>query len=361
MKKIFKFSTLVWLAAVFLASCAAFVSVVGLSKLFAGAGITIMIMMAGLETAKLITATALHRYWNRFSGLMKLYMTTAVIVLISITSMGIYGFLSNAYKQTSDKLNVEMYELNTLDAKRLNYEKAIENLGVSMQQKTDRSNSLHDIRKNQEVRLDSLFSKNQVTNANRLRTDISKIESEISKINSEVDDLNKRILTYGDSISVLDIKIIEVKSTSEMGAELGPLIYISDLTGMSMDRVVNYLTLIIMLVFDPLAVILLLGANRIVEIETGTEPTDTGGGGNPMKRLWGTIKDLKPFKKKVVKEPVIPIIEHVEAPYIDILTEPYAQPIKKNNYSDDDIAKIKQNLSKKSTDGRGFSVNIPKK
>ena len=107
MNKIFRFNSLVWLAAIVLAGCAAFVSVMGLSKLFAGAGITIMIIMGGLEASKLIAATALHRYWDKFNTSMKLYMTAAVIVLISVTSMGIYGFLSDAYKQTADKLKVE--------------------------------------------------------------------------------------------------------------------------------------------------------------------------------------------------------------------------------------------------------------
>jgi hypothetical protein len=360
MRKIFKFSTLVWLAAVFLAGCAAFVSVIGLSKLFAGAGITIMVMMGGLEAAKLITASALHRYWDKFSGIMKLYMTTAVIVLISITSMGIYGFLSNAYKQTADKLNVETYELGGIEAKRSNYEKTVTNLETLMTQKMDRVVSLQNIRNNQEVRLDSLFAKNQITNANKLRNDISKIENEITKLNSEVDELNVRVLGYGDSIANLNLKTIEVKSESEIGAELGPLIYISEITDLPMNKVVHYLTLIIVLVFDPLAVILLLGANRINEIESGfTPPTKTSGF---MDKITDTVKNANPFTKTVK----VPEVQPIETPTFtpqpeELAQEPEAQS-KKSTFSDDDINKIKNNLNKRvGNDGRGFSINIPKK
>ena len=134
-----------------------------------------------------------------------------------------------------------------------------------------------------------------------------------------------------------------------------------------MDRVVNYLTLIIVLVFDPLAVILLLGANRIDEIETGNTPPQTSPQGrNIMGRMLDSVKGLKPFKKKVNDQSSQPIPQSVESTPPPTVSEPKMQePIpqpKKNTYSDDDINKIKQNLSKKeASDGRGFSINIPRK
>ena len=96
--------TLILFSALSVSASAAFYSVSGLSKLFAGAAFEVMIMAGSLEIAKLVTATLLHNYWKTLSGLLKWYLTLAVVVLVLITSMGIYGFLSSAYQDTFNQL-----------------------------------------------------------------------------------------------------------------------------------------------------------------------------------------------------------------------------------------------------------------
>ena len=101
MKKIFPYIVLV--AALSLASSAAYYSVYGISKLFSAAAISVAIMAGTLEASKLIAATYLHRYWKKINFLFKLYLTSAVLILMIITSIGIYGFLTAAYQTTANE------------------------------------------------------------------------------------------------------------------------------------------------------------------------------------------------------------------------------------------------------------------
>ena len=92
------FKHYVGLSALFIAGSAAFFSVFGLSKLFAGAALSVIIMASSLEFGKIIGASFLYRYWNKIHNWLKIYMTIGVITLVLITSAGIFGYLSNAYQ-----------------------------------------------------------------------------------------------------------------------------------------------------------------------------------------------------------------------------------------------------------------------
>lgn len=262
-----KFKHLVWSSAFILAACAAFVSVSGLSKLFAGGGLAIYIMIGGLEFSKLVSASLLHRYWNDLSVLIRTYLTIGVIILISITSIGIYGYLSDGYKKVSSVMGVEQSELAIYEAKKSRFEKNIADNERTIVYRTDRVTSLTNLRVQQENRLDSLLAKNYVSNANKIRTDIDKSSDEISKINSEINDLLATNGVLYDSIAEYQVRINNVSNNSEVTSELGPLMFLSETTGLPMQSVVNYLIIIIMLVFDPLAVILLISANKISELD----------------------------------------------------------------------------------------------
>lgn len=262
-----KFKYLVWSSAFILAACAAFVSVSGLSKLFAGGGLAIYIMIGGLEFSKLVSASLLHRYWNDLSVLIRTYLTIGVIILISITSIGIYGYLSDGYKKVSSVMGVEQSELAIYEAKKSRFEKNIADNNSIIVTKKNRVTRLDDSRPQQEKRLDSLLAKNYVSVANKIRADIDKSTDEISKLNLEINDLLVTNSTLSDSIYVYQVKINNVSNNSAVATELGPLMFLSETTGLPMQSVVNYLIIIIMLVFDPLAVILLISANKISELD----------------------------------------------------------------------------------------------
>lgn len=250
------------------AGCAAYFSVWGLSQLFAGASTAVIIMASVLELGKIVTTTALHTYWNKLAKSLRVYLAISVVILMIITSAGIYGFLSNAYQSTANKLEIHEGELGVLEAKKGTFEKSVADNQKLIDTKTKRLDQLSNLRSNQEARMDNSAS-NRARNS--VRSDIKSADSEIQKLNTEIDVLNAKNIVLADSINAYNVKAIELKSGSQVAAEVGPLKYIAQLTGIPMASVVNYLILLLIFVFDPLAVALVLITNRVFEIESETQ------------------------------------------------------------------------------------------
>ena len=116
------FPSIIALSALSVSASAAFYSVSGLSKLFAGATFEVIIMAGSLEVAKLVIASLLYQYWDTINRYLRTYLTIAAIVLVLITSMGIYGFLSAAYQETYQKLVVNENQIEFLENKAKFYE-----------------------------------------------------------------------------------------------------------------------------------------------------------------------------------------------------------------------------------------------
>jgi len=367
-----RFSYLIWLSAFILAGCAAFISVFGLGHLFAGAGTAVLIMVGGLEFAKLIAATTLHRYWLKLSTLLRIYLTTGVIVLIGLTSTGIYGFLSNGYQKTASKLNIHNSEVAILEGKKQIFEKELLGNENIVTNKTNRMSQLSNLRGQQEVRLDTLIANNNWSNVKKTREDIEKATTEIAKLNAEIDGIVTKNSVLSDSINKYQRLILEQSVNDNVSLEVGPLVYLSNITGLSMDRVVNYLIIIIMLVFDPMAVCLLLAANKVFFLEKEIEEAQN--------------KNDEPIKVKERQANELPIVtiddtqkitdfdvedDNIETPLDIIDEEPLSAstidvelvppPIQDNKkrkpviptgeITKDDLEIIRNN--------RGFSVNIP--
>ena len=250
------------------AGCAAYFSVWGLSQLFAGASTAVIVMASILEIGKIVTTTALHTYWNKLAKPLRIYLSISVVILMVITSAGIYGFLSNAYQSTANKLEIHEGELGILDVKKQTFEKSVSDNQKIIESKTKRLDQLSNLRSSQESRLDNSGS-NRAKNS--VRGDIKSADSEIQKLNTEIDVLNAKNIVLSDSINAYNVKAIELKSGSSVAAEVGPLKYIAQLTGISMASVVNYLILLLIFVFDPLAVALVLITNKVFQIEKEEE------------------------------------------------------------------------------------------
>ncbi len=112
-------------SALSVSASAAFYSVSGLSKLFAGASFEVIIMAGSLEIAKLVTASLLYQYWDKINKVLRTYLTIATIILVLVTSMGIYGFLSAAYQETYQKLSINENRIEFLDQKREFYQQDV--------------------------------------------------------------------------------------------------------------------------------------------------------------------------------------------------------------------------------------------
>ena len=247
-----------------IAGCTAYFSVLGLSQLFAGAATAVIIMASVLELGKIVVTTALHTYWKKLGVTLRLYLTSSVVILMVITSAGIYGFLSNAYQKTSNKLEIHEGELNILNLKKENFEKLIASNETITLSKTKRIDQLIDLRNNQENRLDGASLSRQMKNA---RLDIETANNEIKSLTLNIDELNSKNIILSDSVNKYNVKMLELKVDSDVAGEVGPLKYISSLTGIPMANIVNYMILLIIFVFDPLAISLIIVTNRIFEIE----------------------------------------------------------------------------------------------
>lgn len=250
------------MSALAVSGSAAFYSVYGLSKLFAGASMQVIIMTSSLEISKLVIATLLHNYWDTLNRLLKIYLTIATIILVIITSAGIYGFLSNAYQLTANQDKMITRGVELIDTKQKIFE----------QSKLDYTAEKETIIKSISELRNSLANPGQIQYVDRKTGNVitstsnnpqvrKSLEIQLNDAIKRRDDLSEKIQFTADSIGKFEISKIELENSSDAAAELGPLKYLSALTNVSMDRIVNYFLLLIIFVFDPLAIALVLSAN----------------------------------------------------------------------------------------------------
>lgn len=248
-KKLFPY--IIALTALAVSASAAFYSVSGIMKLFAGASLAVGIMAGSLEVSKLVIASLLYQYWTELNKVLRTYLTIAAFVLILITSVGIYGFLSSAYQETANRATIVDQQILTLETKKKLYEGTRDEIYKEKQ-------SLAGLKESLSKGTTTQFTDrkgNLVIKSNN--TSIKQIESASNsdeKLSTKLDAIN-------DSIFSLENKILEVKTNSTVSSELGPLKYLSGLTGQSMDKIINWFLLVIIFVFDPLAIALVIAAN----------------------------------------------------------------------------------------------------
>ena len=254
------FPLLIALSALAVSGSAAFYSVFGLSKLFAGASTQVIIMAGSLEFAKLVVASLLYQYWNTIGKFLRFYLSVAVFVLMVITSGGIYGFLSGAYQETATKSEFLDKSLAVLETKQTRFEESKTDLTL---EKVQLNQTITDLRT-------SLSNPAQVQYIDResgqLITTTSSsarkaLQSELSATITDRDNINLKLEAVQDSIMRLDSELLDLEIGNEEQRELGPLKYLAETTGYPMGQVVNWFLLLIIFVFDPLAIALVVAAN----------------------------------------------------------------------------------------------------
>jgi hypothetical protein len=210
---------LTFIAAFLLSGIAAYYAVYGLAIIFAGAFWPVVAMGSTLEFAKLVTASWLYRNWHKAPLLLKSYLTASVVVLMLLTSMGIFGFLSKSHIDTTLQSGSNSVELKIL---------------------TNQENIVKE-------RLDYLLkrAKDPASASNRLDRQIQDTQKELSEINKK--------------------KLPLLKEETKLVAEIGPIKYVADMfygtEDGALDKAVRLVIFTIMLVFDPLAVLLLIAGN----------------------------------------------------------------------------------------------------
>jgi len=253
---------LVGISALSLASIAAYVSVSGLSKIFAVSAS--VFLFGALEASKLVTASMLHNHWSKLNRALKVYLTIAVIFLIAITSAGLYSFLSSAYSKTATQIEVAQKENDLDDLKKENLEEKIVSYRGLVESKVKRIDILSEQRNQQETRLDSLYSRRAYNSARRTEGLIKDANDDISILTSAVDSLS--FLVSSTQVEINDLEVGKIVRESEQSeGDVLTFVYISKLTGVPIGTVINGLIIMLVFIFDPLSVLLLVSFNFLLK------------------------------------------------------------------------------------------------
>lgn len=308
-----KFRTiLLGITALFVAFNAAYFSVSGLSNLFAGATISVIIMASSLEIGKLIGASFLYNYWTKINKALRVYLTMAVFVLVLITSAGIYGYLTSAYQTTADQLDISEKRIELIELKKERYESQLTDYKFEKTQLTETINTLSKGLANNVIQYKDKETGQIITTTSVNTRRVLTAELNDSKLQrTKLDD---KIEIFNDSITSYEIQILNLRTSDEISAEVGPLRFLSELLGWKMGTIVNILTLIIIFVFDPLAVVLIVAFNTALKVDRETTPTFKNDDNDEQTAdIWKGLENSgldKPFKLKsedieVVDEQII--------------------------------------------------------
>ena len=260
---------LVGFVALALAACAAFFSIVGLSKLFAGAMLAVIAMASTLEISKLVIASYLYQQWKVVNKTLRVYLISAVTIIAIITSIGIYGFLSGAYQNTKSKYDLTQSITDSLSVKKSYFDSGLVSYQSQLVSKTTQLNNLSSIRNSQEQRAANLINSNKSFKS--VEKSASNTDKFIKILNKEIAQLNDSIVKYSTESSKLKLNITQASIQNELSSELGSLTYISKVLNIPMDKVVNILIILFIIVFDPLAICMVIAFNQLNESKPDNE------------------------------------------------------------------------------------------
>jgi hypothetical protein len=270
-KNLFSLKNLIWFCAIGLAVFSGYYSVFGISKLFSGGSWSIIGMAAMLELSKLVVVTFLHDHFKTLRLLFKGYLLSAAVVLMAITSIGVYGYLTNSYQETAKTIYKAQNEMVLLDQKKKLFEEQKIQIDKAIEDKNNRLKSLDQIRVSQQNAYTQQLTQKRGTSG--LSKNMSSIDKSSEGLNNDISLLTQKSFTLADSIAKIDQTKLTVTNES-FSSELGPLLYLSRITGIPMDNVVNWFILILVIVFDPLAVSLVIAANHLSSKEKQKQSLD---------------------------------------------------------------------------------------
>jgi hypothetical protein len=287
--------------AIGLSSTAAYYSVIGLSIVFVGVAIPVIIMGSFLEISKIAIATYLHDKWNETYIALKIYLTIALVTLSIITSLGIYGLLSTGFQENIAKLEIGNKQVANIEVKKKRFEDIKSEL---TKEKTTLDTDITKLR-------DGLSSNTTTQSVDKKTGQLitrensgnrKSFESQIKSAQSNRDTLSKRIDALNDSITKLDVQVLDMESKETSSNELGAIKYVSELTGSDVKTVANWFIFILIFVFDPLAITLVIATNQAF---SGLKPKkNIYGEDKPEKDIWDRVNKLKEEGKlETVTEP----------------------------------------------------------
>jgi hypothetical protein len=233
---------LVGFSALIIAGCAAYFSVTGLGVLFSGAAVSVMVMAGALEFAKLVAATYLKQEWDNIKGFNKWYLTSAVALLMLITSAGIFGYLSNAFQAQS-------LQLQQVDREILVYTTKIDQNTAQINQLNTQLGQLSSTQS-------QILDKGKVNS--RLLRSIDNKDKQTAQINKKIDNLQTENAKNNEEINKIKVANLGLEK------EVGGFRFIAEAFGMELKNVVKFFIFLIVIVFDPLAVALIIAFNGLI-------------------------------------------------------------------------------------------------
>ena len=285
------FILLVAFSAFFVAGCAAFFSIKGLIVLFSGSAVAVGVMASSLELGKLVAASFLHTYWNITSKLLKLYLCVAVFVLMCVTSLGIFGFLTGAYQEHSTKVNTFESKISALVLEK----SAIDQ---SILERTSRIKTLAELREAQEQRVQS---------AGNLKAPREQAYKAIAEANEEIQKKETEVAAAREKVIALDREISELKITLDTTTDIGSFKFLASALHTDVDAAVRYFIFALIFVFDPLAVTLVLALNKLIENRSKRKEEE-------QQKYEDSLKSVAQFyaeEPKQAENPSVAVIEPV--------------------------------------------------
>lgn len=283
------FIVLTALTALFVAGCSAFFSIKGLTVLFSGSAIAVGIMTSSLELGKLVAASFLHNHWKSISRLLRLYLCTAVVILMGITSLGIFGFLSNAYQKHAGIMS-------SIEAKIELNQNSRKSTLETIELDTSRIKSLNEIRATQEQR---------IKDSGNYKAPRDQGYKAIAEANEELAKKEDALKQAKEALATIDADLASLKMETNNSTDIGSFKFIANALHTDLDTAVQYFIFALIAVFDPLAVTLILALNRLLEIHADKKRSNDI---SYIKDILGRVED------PAEKQPTTPLKENVKEP-----------------------------------------------
>lgn len=293
LKNLINLTNLTLIVALALSTVAAYYSIIGLTAIFAGAVIPVIVMGSILEVGKITTTVWLRKYWHQCSWLLKLYLVPAVVALAVLTSMGIFGFLSKAHMDSGIISGDVQAKLALYDEKiktqRDNIEiarKALQQMDAQVDARLSRGDSEAGAERAVQIR------RQQAGERAKLQKEIGEAQKEIAKLNEE--------------------RAPIAAENRKVEAEVGPIKYVAALIygdnpdANLLERAVRWVTILLVIVFDPLAIALVLAANSSKEWDKKVSDSIAAMNINPEPE-GVTLRPFTEEEQKIMDKPINPV------------------------------------------------------
>jgi hypothetical protein len=344
----------IFIMAIILAATVAYVSISGLLTVFNGAGFLGLLFFSAIEISKIVATSAIHTYGKKIGWLYNGLLSFGIIIAMAITSMGVYGFLSSGYEKNSAKSDNVEREIKLIDNQIKVKEKSRESVNSQLLQTQQSITQLRTaLGNNTQSRVDrngNVITSSSSGNRKAFESQLNlAIESE-TKLN---DDLSK----IDSTINVLSESKLKIESDEASSTELGPLKYLAEVTDSSMDNVMKWFILLLIIIGDPMAILMIIIFNKIINGENGEPITSKVENIKEPQKIEEVITD-DDVKQYLNQQPeVLPVQEHEPPSGVGILSAMDVTDIDDTKSQERKITL--EDLPERNN--RGFSVNIPER